>query len=229
MDSIKTTRIADLPDPFTANTFQPPSMRQDDMSSMNVHPNPYGIPPQMNATMPMPVAQPPSQNQSQPFPPPVSLGSSSQPPTLTPDQLAMLQQMPQQHLPSRDIPIDTTQYSQDMATKPNYIPQPRRTDDYIQEYERKTEKKMRQYEIEKEIDASNDHLFDRFQRPIMIALLFLIYSLPIVNTLVFKRLVFLPIFSEDGNMNIYGQILKSIFFGCTFWSFENGMRYLSEI
>lgn len=234
MDSIQSTRIADLPDPFTSsNSFQAP-IRQDDITSMHVHPNPYGIPQQMNVAMPMPVPQPPSQNQSQPFPPPVSLGSPHlqnpySTPTLSPEQLSMLQQMPQQKLPSRDIPIDTTQYSQDTAIKPNYIPRPRRTDDYIEEYEIRTEKKMRQHEMEKEIDASNDHLFDRFQRPIMVALLFFIYSLPIVNTMVFKRLAFLAIFLEDGNLNIYGLLLKCILFGSTLWSIENGMKYLSEI
>lgn len=143
--------------------------------------------------------------------------------------MAMMQQMPSQHLPSRDIPVDTTQYSQDSAIQPNYIPKPRRTDDYIQEYETRTEKKMREYEIEKEIDASNDHLFDRFQRPIMLAILFFMYTLPIVNTLVFKRLSFLSIYNDDGYMNIYGNILKSILFASTFWSIENSLRYLSEI
>jgi len=236
MESIKTTRIADLPDSYSS--IPQPSSRQDDahMAPLHVHPNPYGIPSQVNANMPMPIAQPPSQNQSQSYPPPVSLGSSPQDMShrqssmgLTPEQMAMMQQMPSQHLPSRDIPVDTTQYSQDSAIQPNYIPKPRRTDDYIQEYETRTEKKMREYEIEKEIDASNDHLFDRFQRPIMLAILFFMYTLPIVNTLVFKRLSFLSIYNDDGYMNIYGNILKSILFASTFWSIENSLRYLSEI
>ena len=45
---------------------------------------------------------------------------------------------PQQTIPSRDIPIDTTSYQQDETIKPNYIPPSNVQDDYIREYETDT-------------------------------------------------------------------------------------------
>ena len=50
----------------------------------------------------------------------------------------------QLRLPSRDIPIVPTMYTNDEEIQPNYIPKSKITEDYIKSYERNNEEKMKE-------------------------------------------------------------------------------------
>jgi len=184
-----------------------------------MHANPYGqtLP---TDRMPPPIAQPPSNNQSPP----------QNQYTLSPEQIAMLQQMPPQMLPSRDMPTDAAGYAQDVqSTKPNYIPPSKRTDDYIAKYEQQTEAKAIAYEKEKRRNIEREDTLDKIQMPIFLFILYFIFQMHVVNNFIFKQFSFLAIHNELGNLNFNGICFKSMLFCATFYSINYVIEYLSDI
>ena len=223
------TRLSDLPENITTQIVNasglPPTISvsnngYDKSESMptnytpiNTHPNPYGISAQNPIMEPMHSQQQQQQHSQQ----------------LSENQRAMLQQQAPVRLPSRDISHDTTGYAQDEQIQPNYIPRTNMSSDYVRDHEDMTERNLREYEEKKRKESRLDALFTEFQTPIFIALLFLLFQLPLMNKVVFKRFSFLDINSADGNFNFYGLILKSILFGLAYYSSTKVADYLSEI
>ena len=198
------TRIADLPDAtgqMQSNMYVP----------INPHPNPYGI------------GSPPPGGIPHPSP---EISFNQRP--LSEDQYASMQSQIQR-LPQRDIPIETQQYMHDEEVQPNYIPKPKLTADYIQEYQEATDKKIEKYEKEKWREHEVETWFDELYEPIIVGILYFLYQLPIVNRMVFQKLSFLQIYREDGNFNIWGLCLKGLLFGLSFMSLQRGLGFLSEI
>lgn len=200
-----------------ANTYVP----------INTHPNPYGISTQNPImTTPQQGSQsgfPPSHGQAQGFSTP-----QQQPQYISEEQRMALNQQPSQRLPSRDMGHDTTGYSQDEQIKPNYIPKSNVSSDYVRDYEDMTEKNLREYEEKKRKENRLDAILTELQTPIFIAILFLLFQLPIINTMIFKRFSFLSIHSEDGNFNFYGLIFKSLMFGSAYYSLSKMTTFLGE-
>lgn len=198
------TRIADLPENITAQisgSGPPPAISvsnngYDKSQSIptnyvpiNTHPNPY-------------IAPQPQQQQ---------------PVQLTEEQRAVLQSQQAVRLPSRDITQDTTSFTQDEQVKPNYIPRANVSSDYVRDYQDMTERNIREHEEKKSRLQRLDDMLTELQTPIFVAILFLVFQLPIINTLLFKRLAFLPIYAEDGNFNFSGYVLKSLLFGIVYY------------
>jgi hypothetical protein len=132
---------------------------------------------------------------------------------------------PQYQLPSRDIPQDMSIFTVDEAVQPNYIPRPKRqeyieedNDDEILRVHRKKEKRVRFV----------DDLFVDIQKPVILALLFLLFQLPFMNAFLNKYLFFLKLSGEDGNMTIWGMLFKSGLFGTLVYGLDYLMNVLSE-
>ena len=225
-DKQSITRIVDLPENITMqisnpaqqqqymqqplNTRQPLDMNSGEhnlnYNQMNVHPNPYGNPMQPNG-LPLPQStQIPSQN-----------GFLSQ------------QNVPQYRLPSRDIPRDTDGYTQDIETTANYIPSPKLTSDYIRDFQKEEEVAIKTHKEKKHRERLIDTLLTEIQIPIFIGILFFVFQMPLVDTLIFKRMSFMRIYNEDGNFNFYGLFVKSIMFGCSFYSLTRVLEYISSL
>lgn len=220
------TRISDLPDSnsMVESRGPPPAISMSKSAydgnsapmnntyiPLNSHPNPYGISTQN------PIPPIPEQSQQQP------------PQYISEEQKMMLQQQSYQRLPSRDIPRDTTTYAQDEEVTPNYIPRANVSSDYVREYEDMTERNLREYEEKKRKENRLDAILTELQTPMFIVVLFLIFQLPVVNTLLFKRFSFLSIYNEDGNFNFYGLVFKSILFGAAYYALSKATTYLSEV
>jgi hypothetical protein len=244
------TRIADLPDTMsgqsnvtysvnipqnTNNNPQMSNIRQTDDNGLptnyipiNVHPNPYGISAQ-NPIMPNPqqtTGQQQGQGQYQQM---NYIGQPSQSQQfMSHEHQSQIQQIQQQRLPSRDIPRDTTGYIQDEQIQPNYIPKSTVQNDYVREYEDTTEKNMREYEQKKRKENRLDMIFTELQTPILIAILFFVFQMPIINTMIFKKFSFLSIYNMDGNFNFYGLLLKSLLFASFFYSITKATKFISE-
>ena len=117
-------------------------------------------------------------------------------------------------LPSRDIPMDPAQVKNDMEVKPNYIPEPKSQEDYIQNQE--TPEALIE-ESNKQILNSNrfDYLINELQLPTIISLLYFLFQLPVIRKYSQK---FLPmLYKTDGNLNLYGHLVNSILFGSVFY------------
>jgi hypothetical protein len=183
---------------------------------LNVHANPYGISAQ-NPIMPIP--QQPNVQQIQ---------QVAQLEQLSKQQQMELNNMPHVRLPSRDIPIDSTQYLNDEEVQPNYIPKTKLTKDYIREHEDVAEKKLIDHERKKHRESKMDELWSEFQIPVFIAFLYFFFQLPIINTMLFKRFSFLSIYNEDGNFNFNGLLLKSMVFGGFYYLVQKITTFIVE-
>ena len=119
--------------------------------------------------------------------------------------------VPQQQyrLPSRDIPNDQTKYTQDQSTKANYIEEPKNIQDYIQDYKEEESERIRKHNNKKNKISQFDKTISEAQEIFLIAILYFISNMTIVNTLIKRYLSILGIFENDGNYNFYGKIFKS--------------------
>jgi hypothetical protein len=215
------TRISDLPNGNIPQQANKPNEMPNNYIPINIHPNPYGIS-DKNPIIDMP------QDTTVQFP--TSKGAPSLPVShqLSEQDIAQLNAMQHQRLPSRDIQQDTTVYSQDERVQPNYIPKHKDLDDYVREHEKSTEKNIREYEEKKRKRSVIDGFITDFQTPIFIAIIYFIFQMPIINTFIFKRFSFLSIYNDDGNFNFYGLLLKSVMFGTIYYIALQFTTYISE-
>ena len=229
--SISTTRISDLPENIT---LQMPTTAfpmnavggvvggsdqggiGNSYIPINDHPNPYGNS-APDITMPFPQQGQRQQQRQQP--------QQQQQQQYNPQQFQDMQQ----RLPSRDIPNNSLEYTNDQEIQPNYIPRAKLTSDYIKDYEDNEEKIIREHEQKKHRKQVADDIFTSLQTPILVAFLFFLFQMSIVSKIMYKFLGFLPIYNSDGNLNIYGLIFKSSMFGSIFYSIHNIIQFLSYI
>lgn len=187
---------------------------------INVHPNPYGV----SGNNPIMDAPSQPQDTQQQF--------SMQQPGHQPQQhqsMEALQNMEHQRLPSRDIPTNTIQYSNDSGVQPNYIPKHDVERDYVKDHYDTTEKNLKEYEQKQRQYNHWDSIFNDIQVPIFIAILFFFFQLPIVNTMIFKKFAFLSLHHDDGNFNMMGLIFKSCLFGSLYYSVYKTTTFISEL
>jgi hypothetical protein len=124
-------------------------------------------------------------------------------------------------LPSRDIPRNTDNITRDPHVQPNYIPQPnpnmsdnKQQMDYIQSYE-ETEDVIRNYNKNRQNQDSLDDIYTEIQGPLLLAVLYFLFQLPIFKKFLFQY--FPALFMKDGNYSIYGFLFTSVLFGLLFY------------
>jgi hypothetical protein len=113
----------------------------------------------------------------------------------------------------------TETFQNDEQAIPNHVPSAKLTTDYLREYEDRMVKMTDEHQKEKHRKELIGSLYDEFQTPILIGVLFFLFQIPIINTLLFKYLSFMKIYNDDGNLNLYGIMFKSILFGFTYFGF----------
>jgi hypothetical protein len=232
----RTTRIADLPDNISYELMPQQQQFQDGPNTqympMNIHPNPYGISAQ-NPIMGLPEQSNPSMHRNQdPQMQQIQqidyIQQQQEHQQMTEQQMYEIQNQAPLRLPSRDIPISTTQYTNDPQVHANYIPPSNVSSDYVQDASRLTEEKIKKHYQDKHRESRFDELMTEFQIPIMICLLYFIFQLPVINSVIFKRFSLFAIYHADGNFNIYGLIMKSILFGIAFYLVTKTIHLISE-
>ena len=138
---------------------------------------------------------------------------------------------PNQRLPSRDIPQDPSYLVQDAEVLANYIPPvtdgSRKTAEYMRQYDEANDKKIYAHKKEKETKTRVDKLAEDGQIPILIAMLFFMFHMPIVDNYMTKTFSFLSILDVDGNFNMNGLIMRSVTFGFMFHAVTHLINTLS--
>jgi len=124
-------------------------------------------------------------------------------------------------LPSRDIPLNTEQLTQDTQVQPNYIPAPT-SRDYIAE----TDDDINNYYRNEKVQNSLDSIYDELQGPLLLAVLYFIFQLPIFKKSVYKYLPFLC--NTDGNYNINGLLFTGSLFGFIYYSLSKTVKHFSR-
>lgn len=116
-------------------------------------------------------------------------------------------------LPSRDIPQNTNNLTQDPYVQQNYIPN-NQSSDYIKNHD-PIENVMSNYHYNKNPNTSLDDVYSDLQIPLLVSVLYFLFQLPFFTKVMFKNLPML--FSKEGNININGYIFKSVLFGFSFY------------
>ena len=186
------------PAPALPNALQPISTSVHEQNMMQSFPQQQQQP-QMGGGAPVynPNAFSPSQpQQMMPMQSPVSSD--------TINQIMSTINVAGNHLPSRDIPMMNPH---DDQSRPNYIPGGG-NGDYIQQYSDFAE--MAKRNNHNEVKQGGD-LFDRLQIPVMCAIIFFLFQLPIVRKSLFK---YLPsLYFTDGNPKISALLVQALAFG----------------
>jgi replicative DNA helicase len=122
-------------------------------------------------------------------------------------------------LPSRDIPMTTSNLTHDMSIQPNFIPpvpqsQMHSEGDYINNYQQAGDI-MNEYNSNIERSSSLDDMYNEIQVPILLAVLYFLFQLPFFRKFLFSY--FPVLFSNDGNLNINGYIFMSSLFGIFYY------------
>ena len=159
---------------------------------LNIHQNPYGIPEPTDTQLPM-----------------LNQGGGS----------GGFSGESMQRAPPPMMNRGFTESFQDEQAIPNHVPTAKLTTDYLREYEDRMVKMTDEHQKEKHRKDLIGSLYDEFQTPILIGVLFFLFQIPIINTLMFKYLSFMKIYNDDGNLNLYGFMFKSVLFGLTYFGF----------
>lgn len=204
------TRIADLPDIHSQSQISNNIELglPNSYIPMNIHPNPYGN----------------NLNQSPPPPAINDFREQSHNIQLSQEHRDMLDNTPHNRLPSRDIQMNTMDYSNDEQVHTNYIPQNNK--DYIKDYDDNIQK----HRQEKHKIRLIDTIFTEIQIPLIISILFFIFQMSFLNNIFIKFLPFYTyLYNQDGNINIYGMVFKSILFGVFYYFTIESSKFIGEL
>lgn len=127
-------------------------------------------------------------------------------------------------LPSRDIPQDTTQHTNDQQIQPNFVPPTNASTDYITEHQ--TTEEILRLNARKENDNQTlDKIYSEISLPLMIAVFYFLYQLPIVRKTLLNT--FPRCYTKSGDMNMTGFLLNSAIFGLAVYGTHKLVKYLS--
>jgi hypothetical protein len=211
MDRNDITRISDLPDsggsrdPGSRGMYNQPN---NQYQPLNVHQNPYGIPEPTDTKLP------------------VMRGGGGDFGGGSGGFSGEAMQRAPPPMMNRGFPQDTESYQNDEQVVPNHIPAQKLTTDYLREYEDRMSKMNLDHQKEQHRKDLVVSVYDELQTPILIGVLFFLFQVPIINAFMFKYLNFLKIYSDDGNLNLYGILFKSILFGLVYFGFIRLTTYI---
>ena len=213
-----TTSISSLPSSNTSTSVQPgmqPGMQP------NMQPN---MQPGMQGNTLSNVSP------STSYQPNITPQVQSAPPTLTKDMIQEVTSTIQKasldgstQLPSRDIPRETLQLATDVHVNADHVPLEEKMRDYIGDYDG-TQEVIQKHMEEQEKMNQMDSLYNEIQTPVLIMLLYFLFQLPVVNSIVFK--IFPRLFHKDGNLTMGGLFLKTIIYGLLYYGIMKGISYI---
>jgi len=128
-------------------------------------------------------------------------------------------------LPSRDIPSNPIAVANDIEVKPNFIPQASSNEDYINNMQTPENLMMQNNKAQNQIDTL-DAFYNEFQLPILIAILYFLFQLPIFRRGVKKMAPVL--FGQDGNPNLYGYFFNSGLFAIIFYILIKAVNHITS-
>ena len=125
-------------------------------------------------------------------------------------------------LQTRDIPQGQVHLTQDAQTQPNFIPS--NPGDYILNHQTSEEIIKKNANRQNKSD-SLDEIYNEIQIPILIAVLYFLFQLPVVRKNIFK---YIPtLFHKDGNYNLSGYLLNSAMFAGLYYIMTKGIKHFS--
>ena len=125
-------------------------------------------------------------------------------------------------LPSRDIPQGQSHLTNDAQLQPNYIPE--NNGDYINDTYNQ-DQIINNQNIKQKNTNSMDALYDDIHVPIILAVIYFVFQLPVIKT---NTLKYIPsLFNKDGNFNMLGYSVNSLAFASTYYCIIKSLDFLS--
>ena len=129
-------------------------------------------------------------------------------------------------LASRDIPRSTENITRDSQIQANYIEPPLKKN-YINNELNNSNEIIEKYIKTENSERVFESLYDNFQTPLLLSVLYFIFQLPIFRKFLFS---YIPIlFSKDGNINLNGLVFMSVMYGTCYYTIINIMTQLNTI
>jgi hypothetical protein len=128
-------------------------------------------------------------------------------------------------LHSRDIPQFTNHITTDAESTPNYIPKTNQHNDFIEEDNYNYMYKDNQSKTFVQKINVLDMFIEKLHVVIVSVLLYLIFSLPQINT--FMKKISNNFFTVEGNLSFVGISVKSILFGIMFTICNQAVDYMN--
>jgi hypothetical protein len=122
-------------------------------------------------------------------------------------------------LPSRDIPQTTHGITSDPQIQANYIAPAETNDDYIND-DYDDDEAINNYTKANNVKSSLDSIYDEIQTPLLLAILYFLFQLPIIRKTLCKYIPLLC--NNDGNYNINGLVFTSVLFALIFFAANKG-------
>jgi hypothetical protein len=117
-------------------------------------------------------------------------------------------------LPSRDIPQTTHAITSDPQIQANYVP-PAESNDYIGDDDYDNDETIHNYNRTTDVKNSLESIYDEIQTPLLLAILYFLFQLPIIRKTLCKYIPLLC--NNDGNYNINGLVFTSALFALIFF------------
>lgn len=126
-------------------------------------------------------------------------------------------------LQARDIPQSQEHLTQDPQMKPSFIPT-RETTDYIG-FQQSSQEIINNNTNKKRNDDNLDIIYTKLQTPLLLALLYFLFQMPIVKQTALRLIP--SMFHKDGNPNLTGYITNSVVFAGTYYVLMLTLQYFS--
>ena len=123
-------------------------------------------------------------------------------------------------LPSRDIPQTTHAITSDPQIQANYVPPADSNDDYIND-DYDNDEAVNNYNRTADVKNSLESIYDEIQTPLLLAILYFLFQLPIIRKTLCKYIPLLC--NNDGNYNINGLVFTSVIFALIFFAASKGI------
>jgi hypothetical protein len=123
-------------------------------------------------------------------------------------------------LPSRDIPQTTHAITSDPQIQANYVPPADSNDDYIND-DYDNDEAVNNYNRTDDVKNSLESIYDEIQTPLLLAILYFLFQLPIIRKTLCKYIPLLC--NNDGNYNINGLVFTSVIFALIFFAASKGI------
>ena len=129
-------------------------------------------------------------------------------------------------LPSRDIPTNQNNITNDPQIQPNYIPQ-KKNKDYVEQFDKQQALQYKQQQQQKKDLKRLDTFYDEMQTPILISIVFFICQLPFVNKKLFY--LFPSLFIKECVPSLGGYLMKTFLFTTLYFTLTKTIGHLSAI
>lgn len=123
-------------------------------------------------------------------------------------------------LPERDVPQAQDHLARDATTRANYVPAG--GDDYIA---KESPQLLAPTHSRKSQEPGVGDIIDALQTPMLLAILYFGFHMPILRKMAYDRLPFL--FGKDGSPTTIGAAVTSVAFAAGYMGLRKGLEFLS--